>query len=77
MFPQIVSTKKGDGKTYRYLHIVESYRDGKILKKRRITSLVNIDECSEKEIEQIILNLKLNSLLQTRVLGSLNDLDPK
>lgn len=75
MFPQIVSTKKADGKTYRYLHIVESYRDGKTVKKRRIASLGNIDEYSEKEIEQIIL--KLNSLLQNRVLGSLNDLDPK
>lgn len=75
MFPQIVSTKKADGKTYRYLHIVESYRDGKTVKKRRIASLGNIDDYSEKEIEQIIL--KLDSLLQNRVLGSLNDLDPK
>jgi transposase len=75
LFPQIVSTKKADGKTYRYIHIVESYRDGKTVKKRRIASLGNIDEYSEKEIEQIIL--KLNSLLQNRVLGSLNDLDPE
>jgi len=75
LFPQIVSTKKADGKTYRYLHIVESYRDGKTVKKRRIASLGNIDEYSGKEIEQIIL--KLNSLLQNRVLGSLNDFDPK
>lgn len=75
MFPTIVSTKKADGKTYRYLHIVESYRDGKTVKKRRIASLGNIDEYSDKEIEQIIL--KLNSLLQHRVMGSLKDLESK
>jgi len=75
LFPTIVSTKKADGKTYRYLHIVESYRDGKTVKKRRIASLGNIDEYSDKEIEQIIL--KLNSLLQHRVMGSLKDLESK
>ncbi|MDI6916092.1 MAG: IS1634 family transposase, partial [Desulfitobacteriaceae bacterium] len=75
MFPQIVSTKKPDGSTYRYLHIVESYREGKSVKKRRIASLGNIDAYSDKEIEQIIL--KLESLLQNRVLGSLDDLNPK
>lgn len=75
MFPTIVSTKKADGKTYRYFHVVESYREGKTVKKRRIASLGNIDEYSDKEIEQIIL--KLNSLLQHRVMGSLSDLDSK
>ncbi|MDI6879634.1 MAG: hypothetical protein QMC95_15035 [Desulfitobacteriaceae bacterium] len=75
MFAQIVSTKKPDGKTYRYLHIVESYRDGKSVKKRRIASLGNIDDYSDKEIEQIIH--KLESLLQYRVVNSIDDLDPK
>ncbi|WP_425059291.1 hypothetical protein SCACP_39750 [Sporomusa carbonis] len=74
MFAQIVSTKKPDGKTYRYLHIVESYREGKSVKKRRIASLGNIDEYSEKEIEQLIH--KLASLLQNRVTGSIDDLEP-
>lgn len=75
LFPQIVSTKKADGKTYRYLHIVESYREGNHVKKRRIASLGNIDAYSEKEIEQVIA--KLESLLQNRVRGSLDDLTPK
>lgn len=74
MFAQIVSTKKPDGKTYRYLHIVESYREGNTVKKRRIASMGNIDDYSEKEIEQIIF--KLQSLLQNRVFGSLEDLNP-
>ncbi|TDY46228.1 hypothetical protein C7445_1072 [Alicyclobacillus sacchari] len=39
MFAQIVSTKKPDGKTYQYLHIVESYREGRTVKKRRVASL--------------------------------------
>lgn len=73
MFPQVVSTKKSDGRTYRYLHIVESYREGKSVKKRRVASLGNIDMYSEKEIEQIIL--KLQSFLQERVLGSLDDFE--
>jgi len=75
LFPQIVTTKKPDGSTYRYLHIVESYREGKTVKKRRIASLGNIDAYSDKEIEQIIL--KLESLLQNRVVGSLDELNPK
>ncbi|WP_425057930.1 hypothetical protein SCACP_25010 [Sporomusa carbonis] len=74
MFAQIVSTKKSDGKTYRYLHIVESYREGKSVKKRRIASLGNIDAYSDKEIEQLIY--KLESLLQNRVTGSIEDLEP-
>jgi hypothetical protein len=36
LFPQVVSTKKSDGRTYRYLHIVESYREGKSVKKRSV-----------------------------------------
>lgn len=74
MFAQIVSTKKADGRTYRYLHIVESYRDGKTVKKRRIASLGNIDAYSEKEIEQIIE--KLESVLHHRTRGSAEDLEP-
>ena len=74
MFPQIVTTKKPDGSTYRYLHIVESYRVGAAVKKRRIASLGNIDAYSDKEIEQIIH--KLESVLQNRVVGSLSDLNP-
>nr|WP_040290307.1 IS1634 family transposase [Alicyclobacillus hesperidum] len=74
MFPQIVTTKKPDGRTYRYLHIVESYRDGNTVKKRRIASLGNIDAYSEKEILQIIE--KLESLLQHRARGSAEDLEP-
>jgi len=74
MFAQIVTTKKPDGSTYRYLHIVESYRVGYQVKKRRIASLGNIDAYSEKEIEQIIR--KLESVLQNRVIGSLSDLNP-
>ncbi len=74
MFPQIVTTKKSDGSAYRYLHIIESYRVGSAVKKRRIASLGNIDAYSEKEIEQIIH--KLESVLQNRVLGSVNDLNP-
>jgi len=74
MFPQIVTTKKPDGSTYRYLHVVESYREGASVKKRRIASLGNIDVYSDKEIEQIIR--KLESVLQNRVFGSLDDLNP-
>ncbi|WP_407947621.1 hypothetical protein [Paradesulfitobacterium ferrireducens] len=52
----------------------QSYREGKTVKKRRIASLGNIDAYSDKEIEQIIL--KLESLLQNRVVGSIDDLNP-
>ncbi len=74
MFAQIVLTKKPDGRTYKYLHIVESYRDGKTIKKRRIASLGNIDGYSEKDIEQIIH--KLETLLKNRVLGTAFDIKP-
>jgi hypothetical protein len=74
MFPQIVTTKKADGKTYRYLNVVENYREGKVIKKRIIATLGNIDRFSEKEIQQIIL--KLQSVLQNRVLGTVDDFNP-
>ncbi|ACV58531.1 hypothetical protein Aaci_1507 [Alicyclobacillus acidocaldarius subsp. acidocaldarius DSM 446] len=73
MFAQIVSTKKPDGKTYKYLHIVESYREGRTVKKRRVASLGNISQYSEREIEQIIRTLE--SLLQHRTTGSLEDFE--
>ncbi|WP_232070086.1 hypothetical protein [Kyrpidia spormannii] len=73
MFAQIVSTKKPDGKTYKYLHIVESYREGGTVKKRRVASLGNISQYSEREIEQIIRTLE--SLLQHRTTGSIDDLE--
>lgn len=47
VFAQIIFTKRADGRTYRYMHIVESYREGKSVKKRRIASLGNIDAYSE------------------------------
>lgn len=75
MFAQIVSTKRPDGRTYRYMHIVESYREGKSVKKRRIASLGNVDAYSEQEIEQFIRTLE--SLLQNRTSGSIEDLNPK
>jgi transposase len=75
MFAQIVSTKRADGRTYRYLHIVESYREGKSVKKRRIASLGNIDAYSEQEIQQFIRTLE--SLLQNRSVGSVEDIAPK
>ncbi|QQE78184.1 IS1634 family transposase [Alicyclobacillus sp. SO9] len=75
MFAQVVSTKRPDGRTYRYMHIVESYREGKTVKKRRIASLGNIDNYSEQEIEQFIRTLE--SLLQNRTSGSIEDFDPK
>ncbi|WP_245629153.1 IS1634 family transposase [Alicyclobacillus shizuokensis] len=73
LFAQIVSTKKPDGKTYKYLHIVESYRDGRTVKKRRVASLGNISQYSEREIEQIIRTLE--SLLQHRTTGSIDDFE--
>ncbi|WP_245543422.1 IS1634 family transposase [Kyrpidia tusciae] len=73
LFAQIVSTKKPDGKTYKYLHIVESYREGGTVKKRRVASLGNISQYSEREIEQIIRTLE--SLLQHRTTGSIDDLE--
>nr|WP_026962433.1 IS1634 family transposase [Alicyclobacillus herbarius] len=73
MFAQIVSTKKPDGKTYKYLHIVESSREGGTVKKRRVASLGNISQYSEREIEQIIRTLE--SLLQHRTTGSLEDFE--
>ncbi|WP_231862933.1 IS1634 family transposase [Alicyclobacillus mali (ex Roth et al. 2021)] len=73
LFAQIVSTKKPDGKTYKYLHIVESYREGRTVKKRRVASLGNISQYSEREIEQIIRTLE--SLLQHRTTGSLEDFE--
>lgn len=57
------------------MHIVESYREGKQVKKRRIASLGNVDSYSEQEIQQFIRTLE--SLLQNRVSGSIEDLDPK
>ncbi len=75
MFAQIVSTKRPDGRTYRYMHIVESYREGKTVKKRRISSLGNIDHYSETEIQQFIRTLE--SLLQNRATGSLADFHPQ
>ena len=56
------------------MHIVESYREGKTVKKRRIASLGNIDAYSETEIQQFIRTLE--SLLQHRTSGSLEDLNP-
>lgn len=75
VFAQIVSTKRADGLTYRYMHIVESYREGMTVKKRRIASLGNIDAYSEQEIQQFIRTLE--SLLQNRASGSIEDFDPK
>lgn len=57
------------------MHIVESYREGKTVKKRRIASLGNIDAYSETEIQQFIRTLE--SLLHARVTGSLADLNPQ
>ena len=57
------------------MHIVESYREGKTVKKRRIASLGNIDDYSEQEIQQFIRTLE--SLLQNRASGSIEDFDPK
>lgn len=74
LYAQVVTTKKPNGQTYRYLRIVESYRDGKTVKKRQVASLGNIDEYSEKEIQQIIRTLE--SLLPNRTLGSAEDLQP-
>lgn len=75
MFAQIVSTKRPDGRTYRYMHIVESYREGKTVKKRRIASLGNVDGYSEQEIQQFIRTLE--SLLQNRASGSVEDFTPQ
>ena len=75
VFAQIVSTKRPDGRIYKYMHIVESYREGKTVKKRRIASLGNVDGYSEEEIQQFIRTLE--SLLQNRTSGSIEDFDPK
>lgn len=75
LFAQVVSTKKPDGKTYKYLHIVESYREGKTVKKRRIASLGNISDYSDKEIEQFIRTLE--SLLQDPARGSIEDFETR
>lgn len=74
LFAQIVTMKKPHGRTYKYVHIVEPYREGKSVKKRRIASLGNIDANSDKEILQIIG--KLESLLQHRTRGTAEDLEP-
>ncbi|MCY0900478.1 MAG: hypothetical protein OWU33_16425 [Firmicutes bacterium] len=73
MFAQIVSTKKPDGQTYQYLHIVESYREGRPVKKRRVASLGNIGQYSERELEPIIRTLE--SLRPHRTTGSLEDFE--
>lgn len=69
------SHKKPDGKIYKYLHIVESYREGKTVKNRRIASLGNISDYSDKEIEQFIRTLE--SLLQDPARGSIEDFETR
>lgn len=71
MFPRVVTTKRGD-KTYRYLHLLESYREGKQVKHRSVGNLGNIDDYSSEEIERLIL--KLQEFLHYPTLGSLKDM---
>ena len=57
MFPRIITRKKG-GRTYRWLHIVETFRtdEGKV-RQRSLANLGNINNFSAKDIENITKGL--------------------
>ncbi|MDK2924715.1 MAG: hypothetical protein PWQ41_489 [Bacillota bacterium] len=57
MFPRVITTRR-NGQTYRYLAIIESYREGGKNKQRQIGNLGNIDRYSEEEIKRLINKLR-------------------
>jgi len=71
MFPRIVTTKRQE-KTYRYLAVVESYRENGKIKQRQIGNLGNIDQYSEAEILSVIN--KLREFLHDNSTGTIHDI---
>lgn len=57
MFPRIITTRR-QGKEYRYLAMVESYREKGKIKQRQVGNLGNIDMYSEDEILSLINKLR-------------------
>ncbi len=71
MFPRIVTTKRR-GKAYRYLAVVESYREQGKIKQRQIGNLGNIDQYSQQEILSLIN--KLREFLHDNETGTIHDI---
>ena len=71
MYPRIITVTQR-GHTYRYLAIVESYREGGRTKQRQVGTLGNIDRYSPEEIMRIID--KLRGFLSEDPLGTVDDL---
>lgn len=72
MFPRIVTVRKGD-QCYRYLKIVQCYRQDGQTRHRVVGNLGNIDRYSDEEIRRIIQ--KLRSFLRDPDFGTLDDLE--
>lgn len=72
MFPRVVTTKRG-GNTYRYLALLESYREGDKVKQRTVGNLGNIDRYSQEEIRRVIE--KLREFLHDEPLGTVHDIN--
>lgn len=72
MFPRVVTVKKGE-QSYRYLKIVQCYREDGQTKHRIVGNLGNIDRYSDEEILRIIN--KLRSFLRDPNVGTLDDLE--
>jgi transposase len=71
LFPRIITVKRG-GHTYRYLVLVESYREKGKVKQRQVGHLGNIDQYSQEEILRLIN--KLREFLKEEELGTVKDL---
>ncbi|NSW83678.1 MAG: IS1634 family transposase [Syntrophothermus sp.] len=57
MFPRVITTKR-NGQIYRYLAIIESYREDGKNKQRQVGHVGNIDRYSEEEIKRLINKLR-------------------
>jgi len=71
LFPRIITTKRKD-RTYRYLTLVESYRENGKIKQRQVGNLGNIDLYSQEEIRRLID--KLREFLHDDPYGTTQDL---
>jgi len=72
MFARVMTVKR-NGRTYRYLAIVESYREGGKKKQRQVGTLGNIDRYSPEQIRNLIE--KLQGFLSEGPLGTVKDLE--
>jgi len=70
MFPRVVSTKK-NGEEYKYLYLIESYRENGQVRQRVVGNLGNVNRYSEQEVRRIIQ--KLSEFL-SEPLGSAEDI---